>query len=120
MTVSHSGEDGMEGLERVHSWIQKIYFVIPSLLLNVIPQLQEELTLDELDVRQLAMETTGNMFVNKSSALFHQYPGIWKAWLDRRRDKSVSIRVRWAELGCLIYQNHPDLIAKDMNGKKNS
>ncbi|CAO3586690.1 unnamed protein product [Absidia cylindrospora] len=115
MTVSHSGKEGMEGLERVHSWIQKIYCVIPSLLLNVIPQLQEELGLDELDVRQLAMETIGNMFVDKSSALFRQYPSIWKAWLDRRRDKSVAIRARWVELGCLIYQNHSGMIAKEMN-----
>lgn len=117
MTVSHTGEDGMEDLKRVHGWIQKIYFVMPSLLLNVIPQLQEELGLDELEVRKLAMETIGNMFTEKSSALFRQYPGVWKTWLERRMDKSVAIRTSWADLGCLIYQNHPDMAANEINSK---
>lgn len=117
MTVSHTGEDGMEDLKRVHGWIQKIYFVMPSLLLNVIPQLQEELGLDELEVRKLAMETIGNMFAEKSSALSRQYPGVWKAWLERRMDKSVAIRTSWSELACLIYQNHPDTAANEINSK---
>ncbi|KAI8343353.1 armadillo-type protein [Chlamydoabsidia padenii] len=115
MTVSHTGEDGMDDLKRVHVWIQKIYFVMPSLLLNVIPQLQEELTLDELEVRKLAMETIGNMFTEKSSALFRQYPGVWKSWLERRLDKSGTIRASWAEIACLIYHNHPDIAANDIN-----
>ncbi|KAI8082933.1 armadillo-type protein [Halteromyces radiatus] len=113
--VGHSGDDSMEGLERVHDWIQKIYFVAPSLLLNVIPQLEEEMILDELNVRELATKTIGNMFSNKSSIMFHQYPSVWKAWLGRSRDKSVSIRCQWVETACLIFQHHPDLVAKEMN-----
>ncbi|KAI9305906.1 hypothetical protein BJ944DRAFT_160861 [Cunninghamella echinulata] len=115
MAVSGGGEEDMDELKRVHEMIEEIYFIAPSLLLNVIPQLEEEMTLDELGIRQLAIETLGNMFAHKSSTLYKQYPNIWKGWLGREVDKSAVIRTRWLELCGTIYLNHAENVANDIN-----
>lgn len=116
MAVSGGGEEDMDELKRVHGMIEEIYFIAPSLLLNVIPQLEEEMTLDELGIRQLAIETLGNMFAHKASTLYKQYPNIWKGWLGREVDKSAVIRTRWLELCGTIYLNHAENVANDING----
>ncbi|KAI8336363.1 armadillo-type protein [Chlamydoabsidia padenii] len=114
-TAAQPGQNDIDDLKRWLQLIHSIYFVEPSLLLNVIPQIQQALEEDKLDVRQLAMETIGTMLSNQSPALLRDYPGVWRSWLERSKDKSTVIRESWVELGCLIYQHHPDTVADEIN-----
>ncbi|KAI8080901.1 armadillo-type protein [Thamnidium elegans] len=115
--ISVSGEsssDEFEEVKKTHNLILKINAAAPDLLLNVLPLLQEEMKVDQLNIRQLATETMGQMFADPASAVAEKYPLIWKTWLGRRDDKAIAVRVKWLEMCVDIYKNHresvPELI----------
>ncbi|KAI8992505.1 armadillo-type protein [Pilobolus umbonatus] len=106
---SETSDENLEELRKVHHLIQKINDAVPDLLLNVLPLLQEEMVLDEINVRQIATEVVGQMFIEPNSTLSEKYPTIWKAWLGRRNDKSIPLRVKWLDMSIDIIKNHPQL-----------
>lgn len=117
--ISVSGEsstDEFEEVKKTHNLILKINAAAPDLLLNVLPLLQEEMKVDQLNIRQLATETMGQMFADPGPSVAEKYPLIWKTWLGRRDDKAIAVRVKWLEMCVDIYKNHresvPELIGK--------
>jgi sister-chromatid-cohesion protein PDS5 len=70
-------------LNEAHELIQEIHRTVPDLLLNVIPQLEEEIKVDELHVRTLGTKTLGIMFSERNSFIADSYPLVWKSWLNR-------------------------------------
>jgi hypothetical protein len=76
-------EEEYEQLNDVHELIQEIHRTVPDLLLNVIPQLEEETKVDELNVRTLGTKTLGIMFAEKNSFVAENYPLVWRSWLNR-------------------------------------
>lgn len=118
--ISASQEDDqderLDSLQTAHSLIVQINRVVPSLLLNVIPQLEEELRAEDVQLRVLATKVLGQMFADKpsststeSSDLARRYASTWRAWLGRANDKSSSLRVVWAECTKPLLVNHPEL-----------
>lgn len=84
LSVSDSGSsEDIEEVKKMHNLIRKINATVPELLLNVLPLLQEEMKLDNLNIRQFATETMGKMFADPSSNVAEKYPAIWKTWLGR-------------------------------------
>ena len=83
MGQSNGSQQEAEELQKAHEIIQRIDSVVPNLLINVLPQLEEEMKVDDLKVRYMATETVGNMFAEKNTTLFERYPGVWKTWIGR-------------------------------------
>ncbi|SNX85250.1 related to PDS5 - precocious dissociation of sister chromatids [Melanopsichium pennsylvanicum] len=115
-TSEDDPDERLESLQNAHSLIVQINRVVPSLLLNVIPQLEEELRAEDVQLRMLATKVLGQMFAEKpsstaaeSSNLARRYIGTWRAWLGRANDKSSSLRVVWAECIKPILVHHPEL-----------
>ncbi|CDU25263.1 related to PDS5-precocious dissociation of sister chromatids [Sporisorium scitamineum] len=115
-TQEDDQDERLQSLQTAHSLIIQINRVIPSLLLNVIPQLEEELRAEDVQLRVLATKVLGQMFAEKpsstaaeSSDLARRYVGTWRAWLGRANDKSSSLRVVWAESTKPILVHHPEL-----------
>ena len=115
-TQEEDQNERLEILHNAHSLIVSINRVVPSLLLNVIPQLEEELRAEDVQLRVLATKVLGQMFAEKpsstaaeSSDLARRYVGTWRAWLGRANDKSSSLRVVWAESTKAILIHHPEL-----------
>ncbi|KAF9970143.1 hypothetical protein BGZ73_007253 [Actinomortierella ambigua] len=99
----------MDDLKTVHQLIVEVMKGAPGLLLSVVPQLEEELKMSDVAIRQLATETLGKMFAEKTSQLHKQYESTWKTWLSRRNDKMPQIRVAWVEALTPILKSHSDL-----------
>ncbi|CAG8774040.1 7082_t:CDS:2, partial [Acaulospora morrowiae] len=97
-----------------HDLIKELNRTAPGLLLNVIPQLEEELKLDDLNLRMLATQVLGEMFSEKNSTLASRYDNVWKMWLLRRNDKIADVRCAWTEYCLPLYSNHHEL-AKQIN-----
>lgn len=133
---SSDNEEETEQLNDSHELIQEIHRAVPDLLLNVIPQLEEETKVDELHVRALGTKTLGIMFAEKNSFVAANYPLVWKSWLNRclpcvymsstisvvltvcisrRHDKMVSIRLVVIESLGAILKHHSNL-AQDIIG----
>ncbi|GAB5588791.1 Sister chromatid cohesion protein pds5 [Umbelopsis nana] len=106
---SSENEEETEQLNDSHELIQEIHRAVPDLLLNVIPQLEEETKVDELHVRALGTKTLGIMFAEKNSFVAANYPLVWKSWLNRRHDKMVSIRLVVIESLGAILKHHSNL-----------
>ncbi|KAJ1912535.1 Sister chromatid cohesion protein pds5 [Tieghemiomyces parasiticus] len=115
----HAHADGpspeqLTDFKTAHYLIKELNRACPSLLLNVIPQLAEELTLDNVHLRTLATSVLGDMIAERGHALVRRYPAAWKAWVQRRADKNVQVRVLWVELAVHLYRVQPQL-APDIN-----
>ena len=69
-----------------------------SLLHLVIPQLEEELRVEDLTLRMMATQVLGEMFTDKGGAdLLRRYPTTWSLWNSRRNDKSPVVRLAFVE-----------------------
>lgn len=110
VSSSESSLEEFEDLKKAHQLILKINATTPDLLLNVLPLLQEEMKVDQLNVRQLATEMMGQLFADPTSTVAEKYPIIWKTWLGRRDDKSISLRIKWLEMCVDIYKNHRESV----------
>lgn len=111
-----NGTEELEELRKAHYLIIKVNDVVPELLQTVFPLIQEEMKLDQPNVRQLATETMGKLFAHPDANLTEKYPAIWKTWLGRRNDRVTQLRAKWLEMSVGIYKNHPEL-ANDLAGK---
>jgi sister-chromatid-cohesion protein PDS5 len=100
-----------------HALIKQLNRSVPSLLLNVIPQLEEELSAEKPEYRKLATETLGAMLGEKigQGDLARKYPATWKAWLSRSKDKVVGVRIAMVESLKKIWTEHSELGA-DIEG----
>jgi len=110
--------EDLEEFTTAHELIKELDRTVPSVLLNVIPQLEEELKVENLELRTLAVKTLGGMFAQHSGSLDHlakRYPMTWKAWLARSRDKASSIRVAVLEEAKAIWTAHGEL-SKEVQG----
>lgn len=90
----------------------------PKLLLSVIPQLQEEMAVDDVQIRLLATQTLGEMYaqVEHGSELMRQYRSTWVQWIARKNDKTPTIRVAFVEAAKRLLSN-ADMRA-DIAGKR--
>ncbi|CAI2176405.1 15434_t:CDS:10 [Funneliformis geosporum] len=99
----------LNNFKTAHDLIKELNRAAPGLLLNVIPQLEEELKLDDTPLRLLATQVLGEMFSEKDSTLASRYDNVWKMWLLRRNDKTTDIRCAWVEYCLPLYINHHEL-----------
>ncbi|CAG8513577.1 2415_t:CDS:10 [Paraglomus occultum] len=111
---SGASQEDLNSFKSAHDLIKGLNRSVPKLLLNVVPQLEEELKLDDLNLRLVATQVLGEMFAEKGSTLATDYDNLWKTWLSRRNDKVAVVRIAWADHCLALYQNHPEL-AKQIN-----
>jgi sister chromatid cohesion protein PDS5 len=95
------GEGGrdFETVQEAHTLVKRMHRYCPKLLLNVIPQLQEEMSVDNIQIRLLATQTLGEMFSHKQygSELMRDYRTTWVQWIARKNDKTPAVRLTFVE-----------------------
>ncbi|KAJ1816937.1 Sister chromatid cohesion protein pds5, partial [Coemansia sp. RSA 2675] len=106
--------DSLDDLKSAHYLILELNKSAPGTLLNVVPQLEEELGVDDVDIRVLATGVLGEMFAEKGFTLAKRYESTWKTWKGRRADSSPVVRVQWIEHAVSLYQHQPQL-SRELN-----
>lgn len=103
-------------LTESHALLLTMYRHCPGLLLSVVPLLEENLrAADEVPLRQLSTRTLGTMFGERPvvgtgvADIATAYPSAWRAWLGRKVDKALPVRLAWVEASKGILVNHPEL-----------
>jgi sister-chromatid-cohesion protein PDS5 len=103
-TPDSSDDDGAgpstssDDVRRAHVLIQRLHRAAPALLANVIPQLEEELRVEDVQLRTLATRVLGEMYADKAGAdMARRYPTTWAQWLMRKNDKSAVVRLALVE-----------------------
>ena len=96
--LQHSDEEEFEDIQKAHDLVKSLNRFCPSLLHNVVPQLEEELRVDEVSIRIMATQTLGEMFADSGGTEFmRKYPSTWNLWLTRRNDKAAAVRLAFVE-----------------------
>lgn len=110
-------EEDVASLEEAHSQIVTLFEHCPKVLLQVFPQLEETLQHDNAQVRILSTNTLSTIFglagkynLGVGSTGSHTiYRSTWEAWLKRRTDKAVLVRIAWVNGTKNSLTNHPEL-----------
>ncbi|KAG6836734.1 hypothetical protein H0H93_004140 [Arthromyces matolae] len=96
--VAESRDDDFSDIRKAHELIKYLNHSCPAVLHSVIPQLEEELRVEEVSIRLIATQVLGEMFGDKGGAeLVNKYPATWSVWLQRRSDKASSVRLKFVE-----------------------
>ncbi|GJE86522.1 hypothetical protein PsYK624_026020 [Phanerochaete sordida] len=91
--VDNSREENYEEIQSAHNLIKRLNKACQPLLHNVVPQLEEELRVQNTQIRVIATQTLGEMFGDKSGEqLVKRYPSTWSSWLSRKNDQAVVVR----------------------------
>ncbi|KAH9928578.1 armadillo-type protein [Amylocystis lapponica] len=107
--VQHSRDEEFDEVRTAHDLIKQLNRSCPSLLHNVVPQLEEELRVEENQIRIMATQVLGEMFADKGGADFvKKYPTTWSVWLLRKNDKASVVRLAFVEATKGVLVNLPD------------
>ncbi|KAG9311776.1 armadillo-type protein [Chiua virens] len=91
-------ESDFDEIRTAHVLVKQLSKSCPSLLHSVIPQLEEELRVDQVQVRLIVTQALGEMFAEKGgSDLIKKYPTTWNVWLMRKNDKAAAVRLKLVE-----------------------
>ncbi|KAF8605742.1 cohesin-associated protein Pds5 [Ceratobasidium sp. AG-I] len=104
-----SSED-VEELRTAHKLVQRLAHAVAPLLLNVVPQLEEELRVTDQTIRSIATQTLGAIFGDANGAkLARTYHSTWTQWLARKNDRAAPVRVLFVEATKGILVHHAEL-----------
>ncbi|TFK86665.1 hypothetical protein K466DRAFT_492369 [Polyporus arcularius HHB13444] len=108
--VDRAREEDFDEVKTAHDLIQQLNRACPSLLHNVVPQLEEELRVEQIQLRLMATQTLGEMYADKHGMeLVQKYPTTWTQWLGRKNDKNATVRLTWAETMKGVVVNLPEM-----------
>ncbi|OMJ22138.1 Sister chromatid cohesion protein pds5 [Smittium culicis] len=110
---TESDKETITNLKTAHYLILELNKTASGILQNVVPQLEEELGVDESNIRSMATQVLGEMFLDKGYTLASRFPSTWSSWVRRRSDKNTTVRVMWVEHAVLMLQKQPQL-AKEL------
>ncbi|KAH0581979.1 hypothetical protein H2248_011642 [Termitomyces sp. 'cryptogamus'] len=104
--VANSQDDDLDEIRAAHELIKRLNRSCPGLLHSVIPQLEEELRVEEVSLRLIATQVLGEMFGDKGGPeLVKKYPTTWNVWQHRKNDKVASVRLKFVEAAKGLFVN---------------
>ncbi|KAK3923322.1 Sister chromatid cohesion protein PDS5-like protein B [Frankliniella fusca] len=102
-------ERGLGIASKVYDLIYELNHICPSVLLAVLPQLECKLKSAQEVERLGAVSLLARMFSEKDSTLARAHHQLWKAFLGRFNDISVTIRIKCVQYSMHFLLNHPEL-----------
>ncbi|KDQ22406.1 hypothetical protein PLEOSDRAFT_171792 [Pleurotus ostreatus PC15] len=122
-SVHATSPEDFNEIRTAHELIKRLHRSCPALLHSVIPQLEEELRVEEVQLRSIATQVLGEMYGSPGGHgydLVKNYPTTWNEWLKRRNDKNAGVRLKFAETAGALIGNLPqvkDAIEDALNSK---
>ncbi|KAE8234699.1 hypothetical protein CF326_g258 [Tilletia indica] len=116
-------DEQQKQFQAAHTLIIELNRAVPALLMSVLPQFDEELRAENVQVRQMAVGTIGRILSEKNENAREfpkKWPVVWRSFLQRATDKVPALRTSWLEAvrGPLIRHNSlKDDITDAMNSR---
>lgn len=102
-------DNDFDEIRTAHDLVKQLSKSCPSVLHSVIPQLEEELRVDHVQVRLIATQALGEMIADKGGPdLIRKYPTTWNVWLMRKNDKAAAVRLKLVESARGLLLNLPE------------
>ncbi|OIR58912.1 MAG: cohesin-associated protein Pds5 [Amphiamblys sp. WSBS2006] len=103
--ASQKNEEQDEGcLESIHQKIERVGEISLEALYSTIPLLEGELSFRSAAARRCAVCSLGKIFEAQGDSLVETQPKTWRAWTERSRDTSSSVRRAWTERACALFK----------------
>jgi len=91
-----------------HEIIFEVHRIDPTLLVQVLPNLQAELEDDSRETRMVAVELLGRVFYQSGTAL--EYQPLYQAWLARQTDVEPKIRTSMCSFAAILAKAEGSLV----------
>ncbi|KAJ7201009.1 hypothetical protein GGX14DRAFT_658721 [Mycena pura] len=103
-------DNDFEEIRTAHELIERLYHSCPAVLITVIPQLEEELQAEELQLRLIVTQVLGEMLADKCGGveLIRQHPTTWSVWLKRKNAKSPAVRLKFVQTTRALLESVPE------------
>ncbi|KAK2659490.1 hypothetical protein Ddye_006023 [Dipteronia dyeriana] len=98
---------GSELKEFYHEIMFEIFRCAPQMLLAIIPNLIQELLVDQVDVRIKAVNLIGNLFALPENHIVEKYHDLFIEFLKRFSDKSAEVRMSVLQCAKAFYLANP-------------
>jgi len=89
--------------------IYELNLICPAIMEGILPQLEFKIRSNEEKERCEFTKLLARLFSDKNSNLAEQYSELWKSFLGRFRDISVTVRMRCVQYSMHFLINHPEL-----------
>jgi sister-chromatid-cohesion protein PDS5 len=89
--------------------IYELNQICPSVMDGILPQLEYKIRSNDEKERCEFTKLLARLFSDKNSNLAEQYPDLWKCFLGRFRDISITVRMRCVQYSMHFLVNHPEL-----------
>ncbi|RWS10891.1 hypothetical protein B4U79_10779 [Dinothrombium tinctorium] len=89
--------------------IYELNQICPSVMEGILPQLEFKIRSNEERERCEFTKLLARLFSDKNSNLAEQYSELWKSFLGRFRDISITVRMRCVQYSMHFLVNHPEL-----------
>lgn len=89
--------------------IYELNQICPPVMEGILPQLEFKIRSNEEKERCEFTKLLARLFSDKNSNLAARYPELWKSFLGRFRDISVTVRMRCVQYSMHFLVNHPEL-----------
>lgn len=109
MLILGKDEKDLQIYSKVYDLIFELNHICPTVLVSVLPQLECKLKSLLENERLGAVTLLARMFSEKESELAKQHSALWRAFLGRFNDISVTIRTKCVQYSMHFLLNHPDL-----------
>ncbi|CAD6889459.1 unnamed protein product [Tilletia controversa] len=108
--AEEDADEQQKQFQAAHTLIIELNRAVPALLMSVLPQFDEELRAENVQVRQMAVGTIGRILSEKNEnarEFTKKWPVVWRSFLQRATDKLPALRISWLEAirGPLIRHN---------------
>ncbi|KZT28070.1 hypothetical protein NEOLEDRAFT_1130032 [Neolentinus lepideus HHB14362 ss-1] len=108
--ISNSEQEELQEVRSAHDLIKKLNHSCPTVLHNVIPQLEEELKVELVPLRVMATQVLGEMFADVNGVdLVKKYPSTWQIWLSRKNDRTPAVRLALVEVTKGLISKPPEI-----------
>ncbi|KAJ7755342.1 armadillo-type protein [Mycena maculata] len=103
-------DDDFDDIRMTHELVKRLYHSCPAVLPSVIPQLEEELQTEELQLRLIVTQVLGEMFADSAGGLelTKKFPSTWNMWLKRKNDKAPAVRLKFVEAAKALLGSHAE------------
>ncbi|KAF7323824.1 hypothetical protein MKEN_00603700 [Mycena kentingensis (nom. inval.)] len=102
MVAEPDGEDDdkYEDIRVELQLIKRLHHSCPALLPTVIPQLEQQLYTEDVQIRLIVTQVLGEMLADpvNGAELAAKHPGTWGAWLKRKSDRAPAVRVKFVDV----------------------
>jgi len=98
-SVEEDQEEDLDSIRTTHELVKRLHHSCPAVLHTVIPILEAELGADSANHRLIAVQTLGEMYADKNGPdLLKKYPSTWQAWMTKKLDEAVPVRLKCIEI----------------------